>query len=130
MATARKKAIEEKRKRGIRPRCHKVTLTPPRSASPARKQVRSSKANVQADQAFGDTPRELNPVFGDPGVAPPMQHKRKRGAPLGNRNRLVHGDYGRERKKFYADVRAHIRDGKALVALVEELAERIPWDTP
>src|SRR5690242_19345193 len=40
----------------------------------------------------------------------------RRGAPDGNRNAFRHGKYSRERLQLYADIRAHIRRGRALVA--------------
>ena len=40
----------------------------------------------------------------------------KRGAPFGNRNRQTHGRRTRARRAFYAQVRAFIREGDALVA--------------
>jgi hypothetical protein len=40
----------------------------------------------------------------------------KRGAPFGNRNAFKHGDHTRERRAFYAAVRAHIRQGRTLIA--------------
>jgi hypothetical protein len=41
---------------------------------------------------------------------------RKRGAPPGNRNALKHGNYTRERRAFFADVRAHIRHSREILS--------------
>jgi len=64
-------------------------------------------ADGTADQALRDNAPELNP-------------KNRRGAPPGNKNRLVHGVYTRERAALWAEARAHIALGKQLVAAVRE----------
>lgn len=45
--------------------------------------------------------------------------KRGPGAPPGNRNAVKHGKYTRERRALYAEIRAHIREGRALTAAIE-----------
>ena len=42
----------------------------------------------------------------------------RRGAPCGNRNALKHGKYTRERRALYAEIRDHIREGRALTAAI------------
>jgi hypothetical protein len=39
----------------------------------------------------------------------------KRGAQPGNQNAYKHGNYTRERRAFYAEIRAHIQRGRALI---------------
>jgi hypothetical protein len=73
---------------------------------------------LTSDQPLRDDPAELNP-------------KKRRGAPTGNQNRLIHGAYTRERAAFFADVRAHIALGKKLVAAVRGVhAEAPPKNLP
>jgi len=55
------------------------------------------------DQALRDDPAELNP-------------KKPRGAPPGNRNRRIHGVYSRERRALFAELRAHLAEGRQLLA--------------
>ena len=54
-------------------------------------------------------------------VAPALRPPRraKRGAPFGNRNAFKHGKFTRERRALYADIRAHIRRGRTLIAAFE-----------
>ena len=59
----------------------------------------------------------LNPGF-------PERKNRKGGAPLGNRNRFVHGRYSGETLALNAAVRAHIQAGKALIALAQLFTPR------
>lgn len=40
------------------------------------------------------------------------------GAPYGNANALKHGKYTRERRALLAEIRAHIREGRALTAAI------------
>src|ERR1700749_72138 len=47
--------------------------------------------------------------------------KNRGGALRGNRNALKHGKYTREHLALYADVRAHIREGNALIALAKAI---------
>jgi hypothetical protein len=60
-----------------------------------------------ADQPLRDDPAELNP-------------KKRRGPPPGNQNRRIHGVYSRERRAFFAEVRAFLAEGKTLAAAVNE----------
>src|SRR5256885_14031440 len=45
----------------------------------------------------------------------------KRGAPAGNRNRLIHGRYASAMDAFRAEVRAEIRRNKMLIAAMRAL---------
>ncbi len=54
-----------------------------------------------------------------PALRPPRKGRGKRGAPFGNRNAFKHGKFTRERRALYADIRAHIRCGRALIAAFE-----------
>jgi hypothetical protein len=111
MATARQKAIAEKRRRGIRPYCRKRTLTP--------------RTIRKAEQAFGTTMAELNPDFSRP-LPAAIEQPRGRGAPKGNRNRLIHGKYARHVLAFRARVRAHINEARTLIAATRKLLRRDP----
>lgn len=44
----------------------------------------------------------------------------RRGAPRGNKNALKRGRFTRERRMLYAEIRAHIREGRALKATAME----------
>jgi hypothetical protein len=101
MATARQRAIQGKRRQGIRPYCRKRRLTP--------------RTIQKAEQALGPDAAELNPDFSHP-LSSAIPQSRKRGAPAGNENRLIHGKYARETAAFRACVRAHIREARALIA--------------
>lgn len=46
---------------------------------------------------------------------------RRRGAPRGNANALKHGKRTRQRRILYAEIRAHIFNGRALIAAIEEM---------
>jgi hypothetical protein len=46
----------------------------------------------------------------------------RRGAPIGNRNRVTHGMRTAEMTKLRADVRAHIAEGRELIAQVSKLS--------
>ncbi|HET7334697.1 MAG TPA: hypothetical protein VFI93_06215 [Rhizomicrobium sp.] len=41
--------------------------------------------------------------------------KPKRGAPYGNSNALKHGKFTQERRSLYAEIRSHVREGRALM---------------
>ncbi|MBL6938033.1 MAG: hypothetical protein ISS15_15895 [Alphaproteobacteria bacterium] len=74
----------------------------------------ASKAITQSRQAV------------DPQIAPELNRElrvspsTRRGAPKGNKNRLVHGRFTAKRLAFYAEVRAHVRHGNWLVRQVRE----------
>src|ERR1700749_4019506 len=109
MASARQRAIAEKRRRGVRPYCRKRTLTP--------------KAIVQSDQSLGPNLAELiskNEKYSPTSVS---QQSNKRGAPFGNRNALRNGKYTSEHRALYGAIRAHIREGQRLVAWVRLLSQ-------
>jgi hypothetical protein len=55
---------------------------------------------------------------GLPALRPPPTPPGRRGAPFGNRNAFKHGKFTRERRALYADIREHIRHGRALIAAV------------
>ena len=71
-------------------------------------------------QSVGSSPGGLNPNFSYPSPEA-VQQTRKRGAPSGNKNRLIHGKYTRAMHDFGARVRAHIREAHALVAATRRL---------
>ena len=50
-----------------------------------------------------------------PALRPPKAAA-KRGAPFGSRNAYKHGKFTRERRALYADIRAYIAKGRALMA--------------
>jgi hypothetical protein len=49
-----------------------------------------------------------------------LKFSRGRGAPLGNRNRLLHGRRTREMDNFRKEVREHIKSVDALIAALEQ----------
>jgi hypothetical protein len=107
MASARQKAITRKRRRGIRPYCRKVALTPGPILKPA--------------QWLGRNGSQLNPKILQGQPPQPKNPGRKRGAPPGNRNRLVHGRYTRAAFAFRTEVRAELRRCYTLVARAKAL---------
>ena len=113
MTTARQKAIARKRRLGVRPRCRKRTLTP--------------RAIQKAEQTLGTGPGELNPDFSDP-LPSNVQNKPRRGAPIGNSNRLRNGKYTRRALDFRARVRAHLQQARALVAATRKMLRGDPSD--
>jgi hypothetical protein len=52
------------------------------------------------------------------------------GAPFGNSNALRHGRYTREQRAFRAEVLAHLRDSKMLIAAVKRLLREATGDIP
>jgi len=108
MSCARQKAIAEKRRRGIQPYCRKRTLTP--------------RAIVQSDQTFARDLAELNSKNGIPRPTLKEQLSNRCGAPLGNRNAWRHGKFGRKMVALRKAIRAHIREGQALIAYTKLLA--------
>ena len=68
---------------------------------------RASKAFSEAPQPVDPQIAELNRELMD---SPPP----RRGAPLGNQNRWLHGKFTAERRAFMAEVRAHVRHGNWL----------------
>lgn len=116
MAGARQTAIAEKRRQGIRPYCRKRVLTP--------------RAIQKAEQALGTDSAELNPDFSHP-LPLAIELPRKRGAPKGNTNRLLHGKYARASVDLRARVRAHLSKTRVLIAATRKLLrgdpEAIAW---
>ena len=53
-----------------------------------------------------------------PALRKPRRTGRRSGAPLGNRNAYKHGRFTRERRALYADIRAYIAEGRALMAVL------------
>jgi hypothetical protein len=102
MANARRKAIQEKRRQGIRPYCRKRTLAP--------------RPIAQSAQGFGLHSAELNSKNEKNFSAHTEQLSKRHGAPPGNRNALRNGKHTREHRALYAAIRAHIREGQALIA--------------
>src|ERR1700679_3815165 len=77
-----------------------------------RKRVLSARTNAKPLQPFAMGPGEV-----EPGLHEKNSRTSKGGAPRGNQNRFVHGRYTRERRALYAAIRAHIREGRELIAL-------------
>jgi hypothetical protein len=50
-----------------------------------------------------------------PAALRPPRVPGKRGAPFGNHNAFKHGKFTRQRRALYADIREHIRRGRALI---------------
>lgn len=71
-------------------------------------------------QSVGSSPGELNPNFSYPSPRA-IEQTRKRGAPSGNKNRLIHGKYTRAAHDFRTRVRAHIQEARSLVAVARRL---------
>lgn len=110
MANARRKAIAEKRRRGVRPYCRKRTLTP--------------RTIQQVAQVLGAGPTELNPDFS--ATLPAPIQKAKRGAPVGNTNRLVHEKCARTSVDLRARVRAHLCETRVLITATCKLLRGDP----
>ena len=70
----------------------------------------------EAAQAVTPQARRLNSDF--PGVPPPH----KGGAPKNNCNALKHGTHTRARRALFAEMKAHIAEGRALLAAFNEIA--------
>src|ERR1700733_11738736 len=51
----------------------------------------------------------------------------RRGAPKGNSNALKHGKYTRERRALYAAIRAHIEEGRRLIAWAELVSAKLAF---
>jgi hypothetical protein len=100
MADARKKTRAKKRRRGIPPYCRKVTLTP--------------REITEVCQGLDAGLPELNSKFSHPPPAPELPPG-KRGAPPGNKNRLVHGKFTGEMFAFRAEIRTYLRASRRLV---------------
>ena len=85
-----------------------------------RKRVLSARTNSKPVQPVAMGPGEV-----EPGLHEKKSRMSKGGAPRGNQNRFVHGRYTRERRALYAAIRAHIREGRELIAWARlVLAER------
>jgi hypothetical protein len=83
-----------------------------------RKRVLSARTIRKRDQAVDVGSGEVEPQLHE-------NFSRKGGAPRGNTNRLIHGGYTRERRALHAAIRAHIREGRELIAMAKlVLAER------
>lgn len=54
----------------------------------------------------------------------------KRGAPSGNRNALRHGRYSGERLMLLAEIRAHIKKGKALARSIHSNLSELDRTVP
>jgi hypothetical protein len=80
----------------------------------AARSARLSTTIAQLVQAFDRNVGGLNAKISLPPPSPPK--KSKGGAPFGNRNALKHGGRTRARHAFLAEVRAYIREGRALLA--------------
>jgi len=66
------------------------------------------KAILERTQGLAPKMTQLNCDF--LGVPPPP-----RGAPKNNRKALKHGTHTRERRAFFAELKAHIAEGRALL---------------
>jgi hypothetical protein len=78
---------------------------------------RRRKQILKHNQRIAAKTADLNSTFEENRGLPA-----RRGAPLGNRNAFKHGRFTRERLGLYAEVRAHIRRSRALVAEAMEAA--------
>jgi hypothetical protein len=78
----------------------------------ARKRVLSARANSKSAQTVAEVSGEV-----EPGLHEKNSRASKGGAPRGNKNRFIHGRYARERRELYAAIRAHIAEGRRLIAL-------------
>src|SRR5579862_5172388 len=76
-----------------------------------RKRVLSARANGKPDQSLKTGSAEVEPRLHEN-----FSRKPKGGAPRGNTNRLIHGKYTRERRALFAAIRAHIKEGRELIA--------------
>src|ERR1700685_1051886 len=76
----------------------------------------SARTNIAAGQRLTPPQGRLNSKTKD--ISP---HPNKGGAPLGNRNAFKHGSYTRERREFYAVVRAFVRSCKTAVAFAKSV---------
>lgn len=90
----------------------KVTIAERLARRPGPRSARASKAIAQSHQPVDPkiTP-ELNRELR---VSPPP----RRGAPKGNKNRLVHGKFTAKRRAFLAKIRAFVRESNWLVRQV------------
>src|SRR3984885_3751893 len=85
-----------------------------------RRRVLSARTNSKPAQPVAMGSGEV-----EPGLHEKNSRTSKGGAPRGNQNRFVHGRYTRERRALYAAIRAHINEGRELIALCRRvLAER------
>jgi hypothetical protein len=73
----------------------------------------------EAAQPVTPQARRLNADF--LGVPPPPH---KGGAPKGNRNARKHGTRSRERRALFAELKAHIAEGRALLAALSQPQEQ------
>src|SRR5579862_1219136 len=88
----------------------------------ARKRVLSARANAERSQSLELGPTQVEFSFHENFSSRAPVQKSKGGAPRGNTNRLTHGKYTRERRALYARIRAHIREGREIVALAKLMA--------
>jgi hypothetical protein len=113
MTTTRQKEIMKKRRMGIGPKCRKRTLMPPSDTLAAGNCLSMPKAICEVDQPVAGRSGYSNLQNSESGGPQPI---RKRGGQKGNRNRLKHGRYTKERRSLMAAVRAHIQAGRECVA--------------
>jgi hypothetical protein len=87
-----------------------------------RKRVLVPKAISKSSQPVGTIFSRLNSNFFTPPPRP------KGGAPFGNRNALRDGHHTRQMRTFRAEVRAHVRESRNLVAAVKRLLREAAGD--
>jgi len=92
----------------------KISASERLAQRPGPKKTAALTVILQSDQPVNPQIAELN---GKLSVCSPP----RRGAPLGNRNRLTHGRRTKARRAFLAAVRAHVRRGNWLVRQVQAL---------
>src|ERR1700739_984314 len=87
-----------------------------------RKRVLSARTIRKSDQSFERGSGEVEPRLHEN-----FSRRSKGGAPRGNTNRLIHGKYTRERRALYAAIRAHIREGRELIAWAELVSAKLAF---
>jgi hypothetical protein len=87
----------------------------------ARKRMLSARANFEPNQAVERNPAEVEPDLKEIFSRTPPP-KNKGGAPRGNKNRLVHGNYACDRREFYAQMTAYVRECREVVEIAKLLA--------
>src|ERR1700685_2908460 len=89
-----------------------------------RKRVLSARTNIETGQRVAPSSARLNSNFSDTPRRP-----NKGGAPLGNRNAFKHGRHTHGQRRFKAEVRAFLRECRALVASAKAICPRHVWIT-
>jgi hypothetical protein len=84
--------------------------------------MRRSRRELKARWlARGGVPATVDqPLRDDP---PELNLEKRRGPPPGNQNRRIHGGYSRERKAFFAELRAFVAEGRELLKMMSALTD-------